>query len=201
MKNVLIIATALIVGSSFMTTAFAQEKSAVTAPGKAVTSKKPEKKAPEIKWVGVVVSVDSVAKSVLAKNKKGEMTFDVSTAKFAQYVTLEGLKTGEKIVVTYELKDGKNLATDVGKARMIIAKKAKQESTGEFIDDSVITAKIKAAILEEQSLKSLQINVKTYKGVAQLSGFVDSAQSAKKAGDIASSVTGIKEVKNGLSVK
>ncbi len=75
------------------------------------------------------------------------------------------------------------------------------ESTGQYIDDSVITAKVKAAILDEPSLKVFQINVETYQGVVQLSGFVDSAQSVKKAGEVAGSVAGVKEVKNDLVVK
>ena len=77
----------------------------------------------------------------------------------------------------------------------------KQESTGQYIDDSVITTKVKAAILDEPSLKVFQVNVKTYQGVVQLSGFVDSAQSVKKAGEVAGSVAGVKEVKNDLVVK
>lgn len=77
----------------------------------------------------------------------------------------------------------------------------KQQSTGEFIDDSVITTKVKAAIFEEPSLKTLQINVKTFKGTVQLSGFVDSAQSVKKAGEVAGSVDGVKAVENDLVVK
>lgn len=75
------------------------------------------------------------------------------------------------------------------------------ESTGQYIDDSVITTKVKAAILDEPSLKVFQVNVKTYQGVVQLSGFVDSAQSVKKAGEVAGSVAGVKEVKNDLVVK
>jgi osmotically-inducible protein OsmY len=77
----------------------------------------------------------------------------------------------------------------------------KHESTGQYVDDSVITTKVKAAIFNEATLKTLQINVKTFKGVVQLSGFVDSAQSVKKAGDVAGTVEGVKEVKNDLIVK
>ncbi|MBA3004763.1 MAG: BON domain-containing protein [Desulfurivibrio sp.] len=77
----------------------------------------------------------------------------------------------------------------------------KQESTGQYIDDSVITTKVKAGILDEQKLKTLQINVKTFKGVVQLSGFVDSTQSATKAGEVARRVEGVKDVKNDLIVK
>lgn len=74
-------------------------------------------------------------------------------------------------------------------------------STGQFVDDSVITTKVKAAILEEPSLKTLQISVETFKGIVQLSGFVDSAQSVTKAGAVAGSVAGVVSVKNSLIVK
>jgi len=76
-----------------------------------------------------------------------------------------------------------------------------RESTGQYMDDSVITTKVKAAIFDEATLKTLQINVKTFKGVVQLSGFVDSAQSVTKAGEVAGRVDGVKEVKNDLIVK
>lgn len=74
-------------------------------------------------------------------------------------------------------------------------------STGQFVDDSVITTKVKAAILEEPSLKTLQISVETFKGTVQLSGFVDSAQSVTKAGEVAGRVAGVVSVKNDLTVK
>jgi len=77
----------------------------------------------------------------------------------------------------------------------------KSETTGQYVDDSVITTKVKAAIFDEKTLKTLQINVKTYQGVVQLSGFVDSAQSVRKAGEVAGNVEGVKEVKNDLLVK
>ena len=77
----------------------------------------------------------------------------------------------------------------------------KHESTGQYVDDSVITTKVKAAIFNEATLKTLQINVKTFKGVVQLSGFVDSAQSVKKAGEVAGSVNGVVSVNNDLVVK
>jgi osmotically-inducible protein OsmY len=77
----------------------------------------------------------------------------------------------------------------------------KRESTGEYIDDSAITTKVKSEILNEPSLKVFQINVETFKGEVQLSGFVDSAQSVKKAGEVARSVKGVKSVKNNLIVK
>ena len=76
-----------------------------------------------------------------------------------------------------------------------------REGTGEYVDDSAITTRVKAAIFDDPSLKVLQINVETFKGEVQLSGFVDSAQSIKKAGEVARSVTGVKSVKNNLIVK
>ena len=76
-----------------------------------------------------------------------------------------------------------------------------KESTGQYVDDSAITAKVKAAIFDEDSLKSMQITVVTFKGVVQLSGFVDSSQSVNKAERIARNVDGVKGVKNDLVVK
>ena len=77
----------------------------------------------------------------------------------------------------------------------------KKESTGQYIDDSAITTKIKSGIFDDLRLKSLQIEVQTFKGVVQLSGFVDSPQNAKIAGEIAGLVPGVKEVKNDLVAK
>lgn len=76
-----------------------------------------------------------------------------------------------------------------------------REGTGEYIDDSAITTKVKSAIFNDPSLKVFQINVETFKGEVQLSGFVDSAQSVKKAGEVARGVNGVKSVKNNLIVK
>jgi osmotically-inducible protein OsmY len=76
-----------------------------------------------------------------------------------------------------------------------------KESTGQYFDDSAITTKVKAAIFADPALKVLQINVETFKGVVQLSGFVDSRQSATKAADVARSISGVVSVKNNLVVK
>ncbi|SEI92165.1 BON domain-containing protein [Nitrosomonas eutropha] len=78
---------------------------------------------------------------------------------------------------------------------------AKQSGTGEYIDDSVITTKIKAAIFNEPTLKSAEINVETFKGVVQLSGFVSSRAHANKAVEVARSVAGVKSVKNDMLIK
>lgn len=76
-----------------------------------------------------------------------------------------------------------------------------RSSTGEYVDDSVITTKVKAAMVEDPMLKAYQINVKTYKGRVQLSGFVDSAQSVSKAGEVARKISGVQDVQNDLLVK
>jgi len=76
-----------------------------------------------------------------------------------------------------------------------------KESTGEYVDDSTITTKVKAAIFNDPALKVFQINVETFKGEVQLSGYVDSAQHVEKAGEVARKVGGVKSVKNNLNVK
>jgi osmotically-inducible protein OsmY len=77
----------------------------------------------------------------------------------------------------------------------------KQESTGEYVDDSVITTKVKSLLAEDDFLKSFQIGVETRKGIVQLSGFVNSQNAVDKAGQIARSVKGVKSVRNDLIVK
>jgi osmotically-inducible protein OsmY len=81
------------------------------------------------------------------------------------------------------------------------ASTSKQEGTGEYVDDAVITTKVKAAIFNEPSLKSTEINVETYKGAVQLSGFVSSQADINKAVDVARSVKGVVSVKNNMHVK
>jgi len=75
------------------------------------------------------------------------------------------------------------------------------ESAGEYIDNSLITTKVKAAIVNEPSLKTFQISVKSYKDTVQLSGFVDSAHAVRRAGEVAGAVEGVASVKNDLIVK
>ncbi|MGW8312792.1 MAG: BON domain-containing protein [Desulfuromonadales bacterium] len=84
---------------------------------------------------------------------------------------------------------------------LVCTASAQSETPGQYLDDSIITTKVKAAIFDEPTLKSLQIEVETYKGVVQLSGFVDSSASVVKAGEVASKVEGVKSVKNDLNVK
>ena len=81
------------------------------------------------------------------------------------------------------------------------ASTSKQEFPGEYVDDTVITAKVKAAVLEEPSLKSAEINVETFKGIVQLTGFVRSRADMSKAAEIAKGVKGVKSVKNDMILK
>jgi hypothetical protein len=76
-----------------------------------------------------------------------------------------------------------------------------QESTGEYVDDSVITSKVKSLLAADDFLKSFQIGVESFKGVVQLSGFVNSQKAVDKAVEITRSVKGVKSVKNDLIVK
>ena len=81
------------------------------------------------------------------------------------------------------------------------ASTATQEGTGEYIDSTVITAKVKAAIFDEPTLKSSEINVETFKGVVQLSGFINSQDDIDKAVEVARQVKGVKSVKNDMQLK
>ena len=78
---------------------------------------------------------------------------------------------------------------------------AKTEGTGEYVDDSVITAKVKTAIFNDSTLKVNEINVETFKGVVQLSGFVNSQADINKAVQIARGVAGVKSVKNDMRLR
>ena len=75
------------------------------------------------------------------------------------------------------------------------------ESAGEYVDDSVITTKVKSLLAADDFLKSFKISVETFKGTVQLSGFVGSQQAVDKANEIARSVKGVTSVKNDLIVK
>lgn len=78
---------------------------------------------------------------------------------------------------------------------------ATQQSTGEYVDDSSITVKVKAAFVKDEIVKALDVSVETFKGVVQLSGFVNTAAEKTQAAHVASSVPGVLEVKNNIVVK
>lgn len=93
------------------------------------------------------------------------------------------------------------LAFSVGATMVGCASTSKQEGTGEYFDDSVITTKVKAAIFNDSSLSAAEINVETYKGVVQLSGFVRSREDETRAVRLARSVPGVKEVRDNMQLK
>ncbi len=76
-----------------------------------------------------------------------------------------------------------------------------REGTGEYIDDTVITTKVKAAIFNDPTLKATEINVETFKGTVQLSGFVKSQADISRASEVARSVKGVQSVKNDIRLK
>ena len=76
-----------------------------------------------------------------------------------------------------------------------------KEGTGEYVDDSVVTTKVKTAIFNEPTLKSAEISVETFKGVVQLSGFVSSQSNINKAVEITRGVKGVTSVKNDMRIK
>jgi len=137
-------------------------------------------------------------KSALVANKvtdAGEINVDVNrgTVKLAGFVDTEKEKAAAGEVARKV--DG------VQTVQNDIAVHKQNESTGDYIDDSVLTAKVKTALIESPETKAHQINVETDHGVVQLSGFVDNAAAKSAATNVAKSVSGVKDVKNELSVK
>jgi osmotically-inducible protein OsmY len=76
-----------------------------------------------------------------------------------------------------------------------------QSSTGQYLDDTAITGKVKAAIFNDAALKSAEINVETFKGAVQLSGFVNSQADIQRAVAVTQAVAGVKSVKNDMRLK
>jgi osmotically-inducible protein OsmY len=99
--------------------------------------------------------------------------------------------------MTFAFSTGAMAASDEKAAAPV----SKQESAGEYVDDAVITTKVKAAVLGESSLSSAEINVETYKGTVQLTGFVGSRADIDKAVQVAKGVKGVTSVKNDMIVK
>jgi hyperosmotically inducible periplasmic protein len=140
----------------------------------------------------------SSVKSALASDpitEAGEINVDVNRG----IVKLSGFVDSSKeqaqaVQVARNVKGVKEVQND-------IAVQKATESTGDAIDDSVLTAKVKTALITSPDTKAHQINVETRHGVVQMSGFVDSAAAKAAATTVAKSVTGVKDVKNELSVK
>ena len=93
------------------------------------------------------------------------------------------------------------LAAAVLAAGVACAPTPTRESTGEVIDDTAVTARVKTALINEPGVKSTAINVETYRGTVSLSGFVDPEEMAQKAVSVAQKVGGVRSVKNDMRVK
>ena len=78
---------------------------------------------------------------------------------------------------------------------------SERQTAGEVVDDGVVTAKVKAKLVDDPVTKAYQINVETFKGTVQLSGFVDSAEARSRAAQLAGAVGGVKDVENSLEVR
>jgi osmotically-inducible protein OsmY len=86
-------------------------------------------------------------------------------------------------------------------ALVACAPTAKREGTGEYIDDALITTKVKAALAADPAVKATEVNVETFKGAVQLSGFVSSQEAIGKAIELARGVEGVRAVRNNMVVK
>ena len=75
------------------------------------------------------------------------------------------------------------------------------EGTGEYVDDSVVTTKVKAALVNDPNVSAAEVNVETFKGVVQLSGFINSRADMNRAIELARNVKGVKSVKNDMRLK
>jgi hyperosmotically inducible protein len=76
-----------------------------------------------------------------------------------------------------------------------------RQSTGEYVDDAAITTKVKSAFVRDETVKAMDVKVDTFKGVVQLSGFVDTAAQKERAASLAGAIPGVLEVKNNITVK
>ena len=105
-------------------------------------------------------------------------------------------KNSFKLLAVLALSAGGVLALPTG-----CAATATRQSTGEYVDDSTITTKVKAAFIRDPVVKAFQVDVKTFKGTVQLSGFVDTAEQKSRAATIAAGVAGVRDVVNNVTVK
>jgi len=101
----------------------------------------------------------------------------------------------------FKVLSGVVIAAVVALSVSACAPTATKEGTGGYIDDTVVTTKVKSTLLADDSLKSTEINVETFKGRVQLSGFVSSPQMANRAVGITRGVAGVKSVVNNMQIK
>jgi len=142
---------------------------------------------------------------ILAKVKSALIGDDVVKAQQVDVEVFRGIVqlNGFVDTATQRARAAK-LAGDVNGVREIrnnLTVAPKEESAGEVVDDSTITAKVKSALAADSETNSFQINVETRNGVVQLAGFVDHAAGKAAATRVASGVSGVRRVENRISVK
>jgi len=175
-------------------------------------------------FLGALLAVAFGCSSTPEKESTGEIVDDATiTAKVkAEILQAPSLKSSEINVETFKgvvqlsgfVGSQAEIATAAETARKVkgvtevrndvkikTASTATKEGAGEFVDNAAITAKVKAALLKDSSLKSTEISVETFKGVVQLSGFVGSQADADAAAKLAAKVEGVKSVKNDIRIK
>jgi osmotically-inducible protein OsmY len=106
------------------------------------------------------------------------------------------MKTSIKLIALLALGAGGVLSLPTG-----CAGTATQQSTGEYVDDAAVTAKVKTELIRDPVTKARQIDVTTFKGNVQLSGFVDTQQEKARAAQVAAGVSGVTNVTNNITVK
>jgi hyperosmotically inducible protein len=106
------------------------------------------------------------------------------------------MKNSLKLIALLALGAGGVLSLPTG-----CAGTATRESSGEYVDDASITTKVKAAFVKDEVVKAMQVDVTTFKGVVQLSGFVDTAAQKERAGQVAAAVANVRSVQNNITVK
>lgn len=132
-------------------------------------------------------------------NDEGLKGFDINVKTFKGVVQLSGF-VDNQTTIERAIADAKKVDGIVTIENSLIIPRP-QETMGEYIDDATTTAKIKAIILKDAGLKGFDINVKTYKGVVQLSGFVDTSSIAEQAVADARKIPGVRSIVNSLIVK
>ncbi len=115
-----------------------------------------------------------------------------------RYYTVQPMKTSLKALSVAAL-----CAASIGFTSLAggCAATATKESTGEYVDDATITTKVKAAFVKDELVKAIDVKVETFKGVVQLSGFVNTSAEKAQAGYLAAGISGVTNVKNNITVK
>lgn len=149
---------------------------------------------------------EQIDDTVLTGKVKAALVEDPATK--ARQIDVETFRGTVQLNGYVDSADAKSAATRVASSVKGVQKVDNnlsiQETTrtaGEAIDDSMVTAKVKAALIADPTVKAHEVNVETREGVVQLSGFVDSNEAKTAAGDVAQRTSGVKDVKNELQVK